>query len=143
MAKRLGASLYELTLIPDFKLFADPGMVNWQDSTKSESVRNLMMSHKSVRGRIADLGLSDKALDARLFAFFEKYDVQEPETWTPPIATDKSWWSISFDKWTFQEELSLDKVLVTVLETDLPVVEEDETNDQLSGLDRTAGAGTQ
>lgn len=130
----LGASLYELTLIPDFKLFADPGMVNGKIRRNLASVRSLMISHKSVRGRIADLGLSDKALESRLFTYFEKYDVQEPETWTPPIAIDKSWWGISFDKWTFQEELSLDKVLLTVLETDLPVVQEDETDDQLSGL---------
>ena len=130
----LGASLYELTLIPDFKLFVDPGMVNGKIRRNLGSVRSLMTSHKSVRGRIADLGLSDKALESRLFTYFEKYDVQEPETWTPPIATDKSWWSISFEKWTFSEELSLDKVLLTVLETDLPVVAEDETDDQLSGL---------
>jgi len=130
----LGASLYELTLIPDFKLFADPGMVNSKIRRNLGSVRSLMTSYKSVRGRIADLGLSDKALESRLFAYFEKYDVQEPESWTPPIATDKSWWGISFDKWTFQEELSLDKVLLTVLETDLPVIAEDETDDQLSGL---------
>jgi DNA phosphorothioation-dependent restriction protein DptH len=130
----LGASLYELTLIPDFKLFTDPGMVNSKIRRNLGSVRSLMTSHKSVRGRIADLGLSDKALESRLFAYFEKYDVQEPESWTPPIATDKSWWSISFDKWTFQEELSLDKVLLTVLETDLPVVAEDETDNHLSGL---------
>jgi len=130
----LGASLYELTLIPDFKLFADLGLVNGKIRRNLGSVRNLMTSHKSVRGRIADLGLSDKALESRLFTYFEKYDIQEPEIWTPPIATDKSWWSIAFDKWTFQEELSLDKVLLTVLETDLPVVQEDETDDQLSGL---------
>lgn len=130
----LGASLYELTLIPDFKLFADPGMINGKIRRNLGSVRNLMISHKSVRGRIAELGLSDKALESRLFTYFEKYDVQEPEVWTPPIATDKSWWGISFDKWTFQEELSLDKVLLTVLETDLPVAQEDETDDQLSGL---------
>jgi hypothetical protein len=130
----LGASLYELTLIPDFKIFADPGMANSKIRRNLSSVRSLMTSHKSVRGRIADLGLSDKALESRLFTYFEKYDVQEPESWTPPIATDKSWWSISFDKWTFQEELSLDKVLLTVLETDLPVIAEDETDYQLSGL---------
>lgn len=130
----LGASLYELTLIPDFKLFVDPGMVNGKIRRNLSCVRNLMASHKSVRGRIADLGLSDKALESLLFNYFEKYDIQEPEAWTPPIATDKSWWNVSFDKWTFQEELSLDKVLLTVLETDLPVVQEDETNDQLSGL---------
>lgn len=130
----LGASLFELTLIPDFKLFADPGMVNGKIRRNLGSVRNLMTSHKSVRGRIADLGLSDKAFASRLFAYFEKFDVQEPESWTPPIATDKSWWSISFDKWTFQEELSLDKILITVLKTDLPVVREDETDDHLSEL---------
>lgn len=130
----LGASLYELTLIPDFKLFADPGMVTGKIRRNLGSVGNLMVSHKSVRGRIADLGLSDKTLESRLFTYFEKYDVQEPEVWTPPVATDKSWWSISFDKWTFQEELSLDKILLIVLETDLPVVQEDEADDQLSGL---------
>ncbi|MCK6998615.1 methylation-associated defense system ATP-binding protein MAD8 [Enterobacter kobei] len=130
----LGASLYELALIPDFKLFADPGMVIGKIRRNLVSVRSLITSHKSVRGRIADLGLSDKALESRLFTYFEKHDVHESESWTPPIATDKSWWSISFDKWTFKEELSLDKVLLTVLETDLPVVADDETDDQLTGL---------
>ena len=130
----LGASLYELTLIPDFKLFADPGTINGKIRRNLDNVRNLMTSHKSMRGRIADLGLSDKALESQLFTYFEQYDVQEPETWTPTIATDKSWWSISFDKWAFQEELSLDKILLTVLETDLPVIEEGETDDQLFSL---------
>jgi len=130
----LGASLYELTLIPDFKLFADPGRVNGKIRRNLGSVRNLMSSHKSVRGRIADLRLSDKAFESRLCTYFEKYDVQEPEAWTPPIATDKSWWNISFDKWTFQEELSLDKVFLTVLETDLPVVQDDGADGQLSEL---------
>lgn len=130
----LGASLYELTLIPDFKLFADLGMINGKILRNLSSVRSLMTSHKSVRGRVSDLGLSDKVLESRLFAYFEKYDIQEPEFWTPPISTDKSWWGISFDKWIFQEELSLDKILLTVLETDLPVVQGDETDDQLSSL---------
>ncbi len=60
----LGASLYELTLIPDFA-FADPGMVNGKICRNLGSVRSPMTSHRSVRGRIADLGLSDKALESR------------------------------------------------------------------------------
>ena len=130
----LGAGLYELTLIPDFKLFDNPGMVIGKIRRNLDSVRSLMTSHKSVRGRIVELGLNDKVLESRLFAYFEKYDVQEPESWTRPIATDKTWWSISFDKWKFQEELSPDKVLLTVLDTDLPVVAEDEADNQLAGL---------
>lgn len=130
----LGASLYELTLIPDFKLFADPCTVNGKIRRNLGSVQSLMVSHKSVRGRIADLGLSDKALESLLFTYFETHDVQEPESWTLPIATNKSWWSISFDKWAFQEALSLDKVVLAVQETDLPVIQENESDDQLSGL---------
>ncbi len=130
----LGASLYELSLIPDFKLFADSGRVNGKIRRNLSSVRSLLASHKSVRGRIADLGLSDKALNLRLFSYFERYDIQEPESWTAPIATDSSWWNLSFDKWAFKEELSLDKVLLSVLETDLPVVQEGQSDDQLSGL---------
>lgn len=130
----LGASLYELTLIPDFKLFADQGLVNGKIRRNLKSVRSLLTSHKSIRGRIGELGLSDNPLASRLVTFFEKYDVQEPETWTQSIATDKSWWNISFDKWTFQEELSQDKISITVLETDLPVINENNTDDNLSGL---------
>jgi len=130
----LGASLYELTLIPDFKLFAQPGMVSGKIRRNLSCLRDLMASHKSVRGRIADLGLSDKALEMSLVAYFDKYDVQEPESWTAPIATDKQWWEISFDKWLFKEERVLDKVLLNVLETDLPVVAEDEADDQLCNL---------
>ena len=130
----LGASLFELVLIPDFKLFSDPGMVPGRIKRNLKSVRHLMGSYKSVRGRIIDLGLNDKALESRLFAFFEKYDVQEPEVWTFPIATNKNWWNISFDKWAFQEELSLDRTQLTVRETDLPVITEKETNEQLFGL---------
>ena len=130
----LGASLYELALIPDFKLFADPGMISGKIRKNLDCVRNLMTSHKSARGRIAGLGLRDKELEARLFNYFEKYDIQEPEIWTHPIATNSSWWSISFDKWKFQQDLSMDKVLITVLETDLPTVQDDETDYRLSGL---------
>lgn len=130
----LGAGLYELTLIPDFKLFTDPGMLNARARRNLASVRNLMSSHKSVRGRIADLGLRDTSLAQRLFAYFEQHEIQEPEVWTHPIAIDKTWWGLSFDKWTFQEELSLDKVSLRVLETDLPVVREEDAGDQLSGL---------
>jgi DNA phosphorothioation-dependent restriction protein DptH len=130
----LGAGLYELTLIPDFKLFPEPGLVNGKIRRNLSTIRELMASHKSVRGRITELGLIEKPLEARLFAYFERYDIQEPETWTPPIATDRDWWCVSFDKWRFQEELSLDTVQITVLETDLPVVQPDETDEQLSSL---------
>lgn len=55
----LGASLYELTLVPDFKLFEDPSLTRARIQKNIECVRQLMNSHKSVIGRIIDLQLSD------------------------------------------------------------------------------------
>ncbi|MBA4496311.1 ATP-binding protein [Paenactinomyces guangxiensis] len=130
----LGASLYELMLIPDFKLFHDPVLINGKIHRNLECVRQLMSSHKSIRGRVADLGLSDKTLIDYLNVFFEQFDIQEPEKWTRPITLDRKWWSISYDKWKFKEELSLDTVNIVVVETDLPVVKEDESDEQLSEL---------
>ncbi len=130
----LGASLYELTLIPDFKLFANPETVNGQVRRNLNSIRSMMGSSKSFRGRIASLRLTDNELKTRLFSFFDKYDVQDPDIWTESIAIDKNYWNISFDKWTFQGEISREIILLTVQETDLPVVKEDETDEHLSGL---------
>ncbi|MDR0655895.1 MAG: hypothetical protein LBG22_06225 [Treponema sp.] len=130
----LGAALYELSLIPDFKLFVEINLIRSKIFRNIESIGKLVLSYKSVRGRINDLELSDSELETRLFAFFEKYDMAEPRKWTQNIILDSIWWGLSFDKWTFQKELILDKILVTVLETDLPIIQEDERDVQLASL---------
>lgn len=130
----LGAALFELTLIPDFKLLSDPSQVNGKVRRNLETVQRLMNSHKSALGRIAELGLGDKALEARLSVYFSKVDVQEPESWTPPIALDQEWWSLAFDKWRFQQELALDAIQIVFVATDLPVVQPDNPSEELSSF---------
>ena len=130
----VGASLYELALIPDFKLFEDPAHVSGKIHRNIDSVRILANSHKSIRGRVAELGLQDKKLAASLITFFDKHDVHEPENWTRRIALEKNCWDISFDKWAFAEEIALDKIDLNVDSTDLPAIAADESDDTLSGL---------
>lgn len=130
----LGASLYELTLIPDFKLFTDTSLVRTNIQKNLDCVRRLMSSHKSILGRILDLRLRDIEVINNLHSFFEQYEIHEPEVWTKSIVLDKKNWAISFDKWHFKEELILDKISVTVSEIDLPIVSKDEKDDQLSTL---------
>ena len=130
----LGASLYELTLVPDFRLFAEPTSIIAKVRRNMSSLQSLTNSHKSVRGRITDLGLTEQGLQSRLTSFFDRYDIQDPEVWTKAIATEKSWWNISFDKWLFREELWLDKVRIDVQQTDLPTVKPDESDVQLRDL---------
>ena len=129
----LGASIYELGLTPDFKLFEDISLINGKIRRNLEAVRELVFSHKSTRKRILDLGLNNKVLVDKLNSFFSTYDIYEPNIWTQQIALNKNWWPISFDKWTFEEELILDKISVNVLETDLPCVQDSEDG-QLSEL---------
>ena len=130
----LGASLYELTLIPDFKLFKDTSLVRTNIQKNLECVHQLMNSHKSVLGRILDLSLCDVEVTNYLHSFFEQYEIHEPEIWTKSVVLDKKNWAISFDKWRFKEGLVLDKVNITVCETDLPIVSDDEIGGQLSTL---------
>jgi hypothetical protein len=86
----LGASLYELMLIPDFKLFADPGMLSVKIRRNVHSVRNLLTSHKSIHGRIAQLRLSDKDFEARLNTFFENTMSRNRKAGRPPLRPIKA-----------------------------------------------------
>jgi hypothetical protein len=130
----LGAALYELSLIPDFTLFADPNLIRSKIFQNIESVRILTSSHKSVRGRIRNLELSDTELEGHLYAFFQTHEIEEQKRWTRDIVLEEIWWNITFDKWTFKKELILDKILVTVLGTDLQTIKDDEKNIQLVSL---------
>ena len=130
----LGASMYELALIPDFRLFEEVSSITRKVRKNVSVVQDLLISPKSIRGRIAALGLRDSNIKNTLVSLFEQFSIHEPERWTSQIATDKNWWPVSFDKWTFEEEQALDKVGVTVLSTDLPVVQDDEQDSQLAEL---------
>lgn len=130
----LGASLFELGLIPDFRLFEDPTTTFGRIRKNCECARELTYSSKSVRGRALDLGLSDKAVQRRLIQLLDTVGVEDPRVWTRLIVIDKSLWPLSFDKWQFEEEISPDRVAITVEGTDLPTVAETESDARLQDL---------
>ena len=132
--EHLGVSLYELGLIPDFKLFADPDLVSLRVQRNLDCVEHLIHSHKTIRGRVSDLKLADKELEERLCSFFERHDAQKPPQWTPSIAHDPGFWNLSFDRWSFQEEPVCEQMRVTVLGCDLPLVPDTETDGDLVDL---------
>jgi hypothetical protein len=130
----LGASLYELTLIPDFKVFSETVNFEGRIVRNLNTVLELIDSHKSVLGRVSGLNLKDAQLEKGIVAFFGKYDVQETKAWMPLIACEKTWWNLSFHKWVFKEDLNLDTIMVRSVETELPEVSEKETDERLSEL---------
>jgi len=130
----LGASLYELSLVPDFKVFSDTVNFETRIIRNFNIVQELIDSHKSVLGRVSGLKLKDAQLEKSIVAFFGKYDVQEPKAWMPLIACDKAWWNLSFHKWIFKEDLNLDTIRVHSVEAELPEVSEKESDERLSEL---------
>lgn len=133
-AETLGAALFELGLVPDFRLFADPTTLLGRTTRNIECVRKLTDSDQTIRGRVLDLKLSEKALTQRLTGLLMSVGVDTPRRWTRAIVVDRVNWDISFDKWRFEEEIRPDRVTIQSVQTDLPTIGDDVTDERLQGL---------
>src|SRR5262249_35273036 len=129
-----GGALYELGLVPDFKLFDDPTTSYGRICKNLDCVRKLTDSDQSVRSRVLHLDLVNKGLRRRLAEFLVDAGVEDPVAWTREVALNKSNWDLSFDKWEFASEIAPDKIAFLRVETDLPVVAEDEERERLIDL---------
>lgn len=130
----LGGALYELGLVPDFRLFDDPSVAYGRARKNLACVRALTMGDQSVRGRVFELGLADMALRRRLGEFLVQCGVEDPGAWARRIVLDRGNWPLSFDKWRFEQEIAPDRIAIKVESVDLPVVSESETREQLAEL---------
>ncbi len=127
----LGASLYELGLVPDLRLFDDPALMQIRIRRNLEAVRKLTYSDASIRGRVLELGLSEKVLQ---LLFLTEVGVVDPHVWTRQIIINKVNIAISFDKWQFIDEMNSDKIALQVIDLALRPVGEQEEDKQLEDL---------
>jgi DNA phosphorothioation-dependent restriction protein DptH len=130
----LGASLYELGLVPDFHLFDDPALMQNRLRRNLESVRKLTHSDASTRGRVLELGLNDKVMQRRLMQFLADSGLVDPPIWTRQIVLNKQNRELSFDKWKFVDEINSDKIAIQVLDINIPEVSENVADERLDGL---------
>ena len=104
-----GGALYELGLVPDFKLFDDPAAAYGRVRKNHECVQQLTNGDSSVLGRVLDLDLVNKGLQRRLSEFLDDSGLEDPVAWTRDIVLDRKNWDLSFDKWKFTSEIAPDK----------------------------------
>ncbi|MEP3480586.1 MAG: ATP-binding protein [Fuerstiella sp.] len=122
----VGAALYELGLIPDFKLLAEPTKAPHRIGNNLSCMARLTNSDKSDRLRTMDLGLEKRAFRADLANFLAETGLENPQRWTRQIVRDRSNYRFSFDKWEFEDETDApDEVFVEITETKLPRVGEE------------------
>ena len=133
-AEALGVCLFELGLVPDFRLFETPGAAYGRLKRNLECVRALTESDRTVRATVLDLGLSKAALRKRLSEHLLERGTEDPTGWTRQILIDRKNWDLTFDKWEFESRSAPDQITILSVLTDLPVVAEDQTDERLTDL---------
>lgn len=134
-AESLGASLYEVGLVPDFEWLAQPEKAPVRLVRNRESVEKLTWSPRSERGRVGELGLAKRAFRNLLGNFLFEAGTDDPRQWARRIVVDKSLWPLAFNKWEFEDGgVQPDAIFIGEVQTDLPRVADDETKAPLAQL---------
>ena len=135
MARPTVASLYELGLVPDFKLFDQPIGARGRVRKNHECLRRLTDGGTSVLGRVLDLDLANQGMRRRLAEYLDNVGLEDPVAWTRNIVLDRKNWDLSFDKWEFEAEIAPEKIAFVQIETDLPIVTDEKLeNERLADL---------
>ena len=130
-----GAALYEVGLVPDFKLFDHPAAAYGRVRKNHECVRRLTDGGWSVLGRVLELDLANQGMRRRLAEYLDDVGLEDPVAWTRNLVLDRKNWDLSFDKWEFEAEIAPEKIAFVQVVTDLPVVEDEEhENERLADL---------
>ena len=125
-AEAFGAALYEVGLVPDFKLFDQPTGARGRVRKNHECLRRLTDGDTSVLGRVLGLDLANQGMRRRLAEYLDDAGVEDPVAWTRNVVLDRKNWDLSFDKWEFEAEIAPERIAFVRVETDLPVVADDE-----------------
>lgn len=134
-AEAFGGALYELGLVPDFELFADPARVPQRLGRNRDCVAKITWSAKSERGRVLDLGLKNRAFRNELGNYLTEAGVEDPRQWTRRIVLDRTLWALAFNRWEFEDGgEEPDSICIHSVKTDLPVLDEESAGEKFDQL---------
>jgi DNA phosphorothioation-dependent restriction protein DptH len=134
-AEAIGASLYEVGLVPDFEWLAHPEKAPQRLLRNRGCVELLTWSARSERGRVRELGLAKRAFRNQLGDFLAEVGADDPRHWTRRIVLDRSLWPLAFNRWEMEDGgAEPDAIFIGDVQTDLPTVKQDETKEPLSQL---------
>lgn len=134
-AEAIGASLYEVGLVPDFEWLAQPEKAAVRVVRNRECVEKLTWSARSERGRVGELGLAKRSFRNSLGNFLAEAGTDDPRQWARRIVVDRALWPLAFNKWEFEDGgVQPDSVFIGNVQTDLPAVAEDETKEPIARL---------
>jgi hypothetical protein len=118
----VGAAFFELGLVPDLELFADPAQIRTRTGLNVRQMEVLTQPDRPERQRVLELGLTDATFRAKLAAFVAETGLDDPREWTRRIVVDRANWPLSFHRWPLRENKETEAVRITVGELGLPRV---------------------
>ena len=122
----VGASLFELGLVPDFDLLKDSSRIIRKIERNIESVRKLTWSMQSERQRLLELGLEDRTFRNQLSDFLIEIGLEDPKRWTRRIVLDRSLWKFAFNRWKFEDDgEDTGSVCITLTDLGIPIITEE------------------
>jgi hypothetical protein len=134
-AEAYGGALYELGLVPDFALLADPAKTPARMVRNRDCVRRLTWSERSERARVLELGLSDRAFRKILSDFVAETGLANPLAWTRRIVLERGCWPLAFQRWDFEDGGGEPEAVgIHGVVTDLPVVDDNTQDARLEQL---------
>ena len=116
----VGAAFFELGLVPDLELFADPAQIRTRTGLNVRQMEVLTQPDRPERQRVLELGLTDATFRAKLAAFVAETGLDDPREWTRRIVVDRANWPLSFHRWPLRENKETEAVRITVGELGLP-----------------------
>lgn len=92
----------------------------------SETALTQLTIHR--RETVGELRLAKRALRNCLGNFLAEAGTDDPRQWARRIVVDRALWPLAFNKWEFEDGgVQPDTVFIGEVQTDLPVVDDDET----------------
>ena len=118
----VGAAFYELGLVPDLTLFADPALLRTRTGQNVRQIRLLARPDRPERQRVVELGLTDVTFRQKLAKLVAETSLDDLREWARRIVVDRANWPLSFDNWPLPATRETEAIKLTVGELVLPRV---------------------
>jgi hypothetical protein len=118
----VGAAFFELGLVPDLTLFADPALLRTRTGQNVRQMQVLARPDRPERQRVVELGLTDVTFRQKLAKLVADTGLDDLRAWARRIVVDRANWPLSFGNWPLRASTETEAIKLTVGELALPRV---------------------
>lgn len=116
----VGAAFFELGLVPDLTLFADPALLRTRTGQNVKQMQVLARTDRPERQRVVELGLTDVAFRQKLAKLVAETGLDDLREWTRRIVVDRANWPLSFGNWPLGGNPETEPIKLAVGDLALP-----------------------